>query len=805
MLVSYKWLQDFLDLTVEPHDLAEKITRSGIEIASTVHPEQGMKKVVVGHILSCEPVEGTHLNKTLVDVGEENPHQIVCGAPNVAAGQDVVVALPGARIAGNVKIGKSKLRGIESDGMICGLQELGFSDAVVPKEYVDGIYVFNDPDLKPGMDALAALGMDDYILDFDITPNRADTSSMEGAAWEVGAITGQKPTIEPISLSEGGPEWTSDLQVSVDEKLAPKYYLRKITDVKISQSPLWLQTRLWNAGIRPINNIVDATNYAMLLTGQPLHAYDAATFNKGQLEVRLAKPGEKLQLLNDKDIELTSQDIVITDGEKPVTLAGVMGGKNSEVTDNTTEVLLESAVFDAALVRKSALRHDNRSDSSARFEKGVNWDNVQKALDLAALIMRNHGDATINNGEIKASDKQRATVKITTTYYRINKVLGTNLASDEINSIFDRLGFTVEAADQQLTVTVPNRRWDIFIDADLIEEVGRIYGYDNLPSTQPVLFETSGGYDEEETKVRHLRNLVEAQGLTETINYSLTSELKATLFKLDKKPIVSVNWPLNSSRTSLRETLLSGLLDTVAYNFSRKQTDLQLFEQGRVFDQENGQYHEYEHLAAVYTGTVAQDNWQHLNEAVDFYYVKGHLEALFSQVGLDQAKIDFRAETVPGMHATRTAAIYVNDQYVGFIGQVGSLTSRQIFDKSFKNRDVYAYELNLTKLLPLITKGTKAQPAPKYPAIERDLSILVDKDISNDQIEAVIKANAGQYLYQIQVIDEYEGIQIGSDKRSLAYKLTFLNLKDTLTDEVVTSAMASIQSALTDKLSAQIR
>ena len=279
MLVSYNWLKDFLNLDEDPKELGEKITRTGVEIASVDHPAEGLKKLVVGHILECEDIEGTHLHKCQVDVGEEEPIQIVCGAPNVAAGEDVIVALHGARIAGNEKIKRGKIRGIKSNGMICGLQEIGFEDKVVPAKYADGIFVFpKDADVKTGEEVYEALGMDDYILDFDITPNRADTLSMEGAAYEVGAIIDEKPKVEPVVLKADGPDWTQELDVQVDEKLAPKFYLRKISNVKIGESPLWMQRRLWNAGIRPINNVVDVTNYVMLLTGQPMHAYDARTF-----------------------------------------------------------------------------------------------------------------------------------------------------------------------------------------------------------------------------------------------------------------------------------------------------------------------------------------------------------------------------------------------------------------------------------------------------------------------------------------------------------------------------------------------
>lgn len=802
MLVSYKWLQDFLKVDVKPADLAEKITRTGIEIASTVHPEDGLKKLVVGKVLTCEGVEGTHLHKCTVEVGEDEPLNIVCGAPNVAAGEYVIVALHGARIAGHHKIKRGKIRGMESDGMICGLQEIGFSDSVVPAKYADGIFVFPEA-IDPGTPVFEALGMDDYILDFDITPNRADTSSMEGAAYEVGAILDEKPKVEDVTLKGDGPAWTDEYSVSVDKKLAPKYYLRKLDNVKIGESPLWLQTRLWNAGIRPINNVVDAANYAMLLTGQPLHAYDADTFADKKLEVRFAKENEKLTLLNGKELELTDQDIVITDGEKPVTLAGVMGGANSEVTDKTTSVLLESAVFDPALVRKAALRHANRTDSSARFEKGINWDNVQKGMDVAALLMRNHAKATVDEGVLKATDEVRKPVVITTSISHINKVLGTKLSSDEVVKIFDRLNFETKLDGDAITVTVPNRRWDIFIDSDLVEEVARIYGYDNLESTQPALAETQGGYSAEESVQRRLRSLMVGLGLDETINYSLTNPEKAQLFTRKDKKLVQVDWPMNSDRSTMRENLMVGLLDTASYNFARNQNDLQIFEEGRVFDNEHGKFNETDHLAALYTGDISAETWQHRETELDFYWVKGQLEALFEALGIKN--VSYKAEIIPGMHPTRTAAVYVNDAYVGYVGMIAPAIGLR--DKNMRGHDIYGFELNVDTLMPLLLgrETAQAQPAPKFPSMQRDISILVDDSVLNSRVIALLKQNGGKYLYDIKVKDVYRGSQIEHGKKSMSYQLTFLNKRDTLTEDVVTKAMAQISAALTDELEAKIR
>ena len=806
MLVSYNWLKDFLDLDgQDPYELAEEITRSGVEIPDRVHPMDGLKKLVVGRVLDCEGVEGTHLHLTHVDVGEDEPLQIVCGAPNVAAGEDVIVALHGARIAGNEKIKKGKIRGMESYGMICGLQEIGFSDSVVPQEFVDGIYVFPaDAEVKPGQDVYEALGMDDYILNFDITPNRADTLGMEGAAYEVGAIIDQKPKVEEkVVLKEDGPAWTDSLDVKVDEKLAPKFYLRKLENVKIQDSPLWLQRRLWNAGIRPINNVVDVTNYIMLLTGQPMHAYDAKTFANGKFEVRLANKGEKLTLLNEKEVDLDPKDIIITDGKKPVMMAGVMGGLDSEITSETTDVILESAIFDPTLVRKAALRHANRTEASSRYEKGVNWDVTEKAINMAALLLRNDADATVDEGILKATDQKREPVVVKTTASYLNKVLGTKLSVDEIVKIFDRLCFKVDVDGDNLAVHVPNRRWDISIPADLVEEVGRLYGYDNLESTQPVLPETHGGYSEKEEMMRRMKAIVEGQGLVEAISYSLTSPEKAVRYTKDPKELVEVKSPLNSSRSAMRENLMTGLVDAASYNFARKQTQLALFEQGRTYDHDGGKFNEHEHLAAIYSGNTFAENWQHLTQKVDFYFVKGQLTNLFNAIGIDPEKVVYEAKGIKGMHPTRTAGIYIDKQYVGMIGMIAHAVT--IADKALRGSELYGYEIDLDTIIPMLTKGVTAVPAPKFPAIQRDLSLLVDKPVTNQEIENVIKSNAGKYLTELKVIDVYAGAHIDVGKKSIAYNLTFLNRKDTLTDDVVNNAMDKIVAALENDLAIKVR
>lgn len=508
-------------------------------------------------------------------------------------------------------------------------------------------------------------------------------------------------------------------------------------------------------------------------------------------------------MLNEKEVDLDPKDIIITDGKKPVMMAGVMGGLDSEITSETTDVILESAIFDPTLVRKAALRHANRTEASSRYEKGVNWDATEKAINMAALLLRNDADATVDEGILKATDQKREPVVVKTTASYLNKVLGTKLSVDEIVKIFDRLCFKVDVDGDNLAVHVPNRRWDISIPADLVEEVGRLYGYDNLESTQPVLPETHGGYSEKEEMMRRMKAIVEGQGLMEAISYSLTSPEKAVRYTKDPKELVEVKSPLNSSRSAMRENLMTGLVDAASYNFARKQTQLALFEQGRTYDHDGGKFNEHEHLAAIYSGNTFAENWQHLTQKVDFYFVKGQLTNLFNAIGIDPEKVVYEAKGIKGMHPTRTAGIYIDKQYVGMIGMIAHAVT--IADKALRGSELYGYEIDLDTIIPMLTKGVTAVPAPKFPAIQRDLSLLVDKPVTNQEIENVIKSNAGKYLTELKVIDVYAGAHIDVGKKSIAYNLTFLNRKDTLTDDVVNNAMDKIVAALENDLAIKVR
>ncbi|MEJ6400526.1 phenylalanine--tRNA ligase subunit beta [Nicoliella lavandulae] len=804
MLVSYKWLKEYLDLTVPVDELAEKIERTAVEVDGVVKPSAGLKKLVVGEVVSMEPhPDSDHLNVCQVDIGEDEPIQIVCGAPNVQPGKKVITAVHGARVAGNMKIKRSKMRGVQSNGMLCALDEIGFDKSVVPAEWADGIYFLPD-DAKLGADVYPYLGMDDELIDLDVTPNRGDMLSIYGTAHELAAIYDLPLNLDHPDLKENGDAQTSDLiQASVDDAIAPNYNVRVLSNVKVQPSPLWIQIRLWNAGIKPINNVVDATNYMMLKYGQPMHAYDMDKLNGHQLNVRYAKAGEQLKTLNENDNELTTDDIIVADAERPVALAGVMGGFDSQVTADTKNVVLESATFDSVKVRKTAQRHLIHTDASQRFERGVDHATVREAMDAAAEMISHDGDAEVAKGIVTASDDHLAPVKVMTTTARINQVLGTALSTAEITNIFERLGFSVAEQGTELVVTVPVRRLDIQIQADLFEEVARIYGYDNLPSTLPVSRTTVGSLTEKQHLIRKTRHTLEAAGLTHAISYALTSADKAASFMMRESASTSLSFPMSSDHTTLRMNLISGLLNDIAYNQARSVNDVALYEQGRVFYKDSADQDrpvEVEHVAGAITGTLTNASWNHRPSAVDFYQLKGIVDLFLAELSV-AGDVEYQAtDQYPDMHPGRTANVLIHGHQVGFIGQVHPNVA-----KEYKIKPTYVFEFDLQQLIDMPKQEQQYHVISKYPSVSRDIAMLVDKSVTNEQIVAVIKKRGGAFLTNVHLFDLFEGKGIPEGKKSIAYSLTYQNPNDTMVDDDVNKAFEKVTKALVNEFDVTIR
>lgn len=805
MLVAYSWLQKLIDVkNISAKELGDKLSVTGIEVEGIENLAAGLKKIVVGHVESLVPhPDSDHLSVCQVNIGEAENTQIICGAPNVAAGQKVIVALPGARIGDNIKIKKGKIRGVVSNGMICALQELGISENVAPKAFSEGIYVLPS-DAPVGEDALNYLTLNDEVIELSITPNRADALSLHGVAYEVGAMYNLTPHFPEVSFKESPEKIADELSVKVLDEDTLSYNLKMIKGVKVAPSPLWLQMLLIKEGIRPINNVVDVTNYVLLEYGQPLHAFDLAHLNSKEILVRKAKDQEELVTLDGETRKLTVEDTVITNGTVPVALGGVMGGLDSEIVDTTQDVVLESAMFNGKSVRLTSKRYNLRSESSARFEKGINVATIEEALNRACQLIQELAGGVVLTGTLTGKTLEKKEPQVSVTLGKINGYLGTELTVSDVLQIFQQLGFKTVEKEETFTVTVPLRRWDIEISADLIEEVARIYGYDKLPTTLPKGETTVGALSKNQRLKRELKASLNGAGLMEAISYALTTEEKAKQFTFGaslESVTTSLMWPMSEERSVLRLNLISGLLDDVAFNVARKNTNLAFYEIGRVFTQKKNPLkdlpEEREHLALALTGELPVGNWQEKGEKVDFYTVKGLLERLFDLLGIDNSQL--KVEKISDLHPGRSGKIYLAEEELGVIGQVHPEVA--------KNCDIpetYVLELDLTTLFAHTGK-ISYEAVSKFPAVSRDLALLVKDEVSQQDLYDMMVKKGGRFLKEVKLFDVYQGKGIVKGEKSLAYTLTFVNPEATLTDEEIGQAFEKITKALSEAFGVIVR
>lgn len=803
MFVSYKWLQDYVDLSgITAEELAEKITRSGIEVEGVDILGEGISGIVVGHVLECEQhPDADKLNKCLVDIGAGEPVQIICGAKNVAKGQKVVVATVGAVLPGNFKIKKAKLRGEESNGMICSLQELGIESKLVSKEYSEGIFVFPH-DVEPGADALKQLNLDDEVLELGLTPNRADCLSMLGVAYEVAAILGREvkyPTIELATTNEKAADYIS-VQVDASED-NPLYIARVVKNVKIAPSPLWLQTRLMAAGIRPHNNVVDITNYILLEYGQPLHAFDYDRLGSKEILVRRAKDGEKMTTLDDAERTLTSDHLVITNGTVPVALAGVMGGANSEVQSDTTTVLIESAYFKGSTIRKSSKDHGLRSEASARYEKGIDPNRTRAAADRAAALMAELAGGEVLNDVVAVDTLAVEPAIVEITLDRINKVLGTTISKEEVAGIFTKLQFSFVEDNDTFRVTVPTRRGDITIEEDLVEEVARLYGYDTLPMTLPVGESIPGKLTDYQAKRRLVRRYLEGAGLYQSVTYALTSAEKVNQYALETGDPIRLAMPMSEERSLLRLSITPHLLEVVGHNLARQMNSVATYEIGSVFLSKAGAElpEEKEHLAAAITGLWLSPTWQGEKKVVDFYVLKGVLEGLFDLLGLGE-RVSYVQTKMDGMHPGRTAQVILDGEVIGVIGQL-----HPEVQKDQDLTDTYVFELSLKAVLDANVEETQYKPIPRFPSMSRDIALVVDKEVAAGEMKQAIIEAGGKLLRDVTIFDLYEGEHMEAGKKSVAYSIRYFDPERTLTEEEVTKAHEKVLKAVADKFGATLR
>ena len=802
MLISFNWLKEYLDLSqITPAKLAKEFTLGGLEVENMEELGKDIDHLVVGEVLTCDAIEGSdHLKKTTVDVGTEIL-PIVCGAPNVAVGQKVVVAKVGAILPGNFEIEKAKLMGESSEGMIVSLDELGFSDAIIPKHAEDGIYILAD-DAVVGDDAHSYVGLDDTIIEFDLTPNRADALSMRGVAYEVAALFDQIPEFKEVTVHEDSTELIQDyLSVEVeDAEDTPIYKMRLVKDVTIGESPIWMQHKLMHAGIRPIDLVVDITNYVMLEYGQPLHAFDYEKLDSDQIYVRRALEGETITTLDDQDRKLTPDNLVITNGEKPVALAGVMGGANSEISEETQVIAIEAAVFDPVITRRTANRLHLRSEASGRYEKGINMATVQEAVDLAAELMAELGEGTIVKGTADSVNIGALDTKIVTTTEKVNGLIGTSLTDDEISSVLNRLGFPHRIEDGKLETNIPPRRWDVKIPEDLIEEIARIYGYNNIPVTLPMTQSIPAELTMKQKMTRKIRGILEGDGLQEAISYSLTTSEKASKYAIIKDNLVTLQNPASKDRVTLTQNLVSGLIDDATYNRSHQVSDIALYEIGHVFYKESEErFDEYTHIAALLTGEDTK-NWLGENEPLDFYTIKGIVETIISAYSFKEEITYHLAPEREGMHPGRTADIYLGEELLGYVGQ---LHPTEANDSDLN--DTFVFEISLDKMVETPKESVEYTVLNRYPGSSRDIALLVDESVTHQALEQTISENGGKHLQKIHLFDLYEGENIEAGKKSMAYSLYYANPEATLKEEEVNEAFEQVKQALIDNFSVEIR
>ena len=789
MKLSINFLRDYLDLDkdLDVKKLAEDMTSAGNE-----YDDAGKlinaTNLVIGEIKECTMhPDSDHLHCCKVDIGDK-VLDIVCGAPNARKGLKVIVALPGAILPGGV-IKKSVIRGEESNGMLCSIAELGLENKFLTEADKAGIHEL-PLDAKVGEDPIKYMKLDDEVIDFDLTANRGDLLSILGMAYEVGAIYDKKVKDIDLSHKENKEDLNDSFKLKINTENCSIFLAKKVKNVQIKESPDFIKNRLIASGIRPINNVVDISNYVMLETGQPLHFYDADTL-KGVLEVRMAEEGEKLTTLDGIERTLKAEDIVISDGERSIGLAGVMGGLDTEITDKTKNIIIEAAIFDGVKVRRTS-NSILRSEASNRFEKGLDSNRTYMAIERSCNLLEKYADAEVVGGMAKYDTTDRSDKVIDITTKNINSILGMNIKEEDILDVFRRLGFKTKVNDDVITVSVPKRRIDISIKEDLIEEVGRIYGVNNIKGKLPDIAPKMGSYDKVS---RQIRNKMVDLGLSETLSYILVPENESKMFTKDDYEKVKLLDPLSEDKNTLRHSLSVALYKIYQYNKARDNKDVCIFEMGKAFQKKADEYSETNKLAALMSG----DYYLGINkQKVDFYVIKGVAEEILDYLGYNSRYSFVKdKENLPeDMHPGQSALISVNNDIVGLIGKI---------HPSVESEDVYILEIDLDKLLSKKVSKMKYKEISKYPEVKKDIAIVVDDKVTSKDIEVNIKKAGGSLLSSSEVFDIYTGKGIPEGKKSLAYSLTFASQNRTLTDDEINKAVEKIIERLEKELKAELR
>lgn len=808
MKASLTWMKDYVpvDTTKPAQELADVLTQAGIPVEDVISMDPGLKKIFTGKI--TEITKHPDADKLQVcqvaclddKTGEEITKQIVTAATNVAVGQVVPVAYHKSRLADGMEIKKGKLRGEVSDGMFCSVAELGIpKDMVMPGEG-EGIYIL--PEGTPiGMDIRDAVMLNDTVYEFELTPNRADCFSMIGLSREFAVLTNAQNTEPTVKVNENGTDVNDMVKIGIDDaELCSRFLARVIGNVKVGPSPLWLQNRLRNGGIRPINNVVDVTNYVMLEYGQPMHAYDYDKVAGHQLTARAAKAGEALKTLDGTDRELTTDMLVIADANGPVGVAGVMGGLDSEVTEATTTIILESAVFKGSSIRRTARALGMRSEASGRFERGVNAEYSPVALDRAAQLLQElMEDITVAKGVVDVYPAPAEARTVSFTVAAVNSYLGTDISAERMQEILTTLSFTWTQDGDVITVGVPSWRGDVTVMPDIAEEVARIYGYDFIPNTTPWANLNSGTMSDKKLLTKAIRQTLVTQGLSEIITFSFmhTDSLKKLLIpetdsRYQAVPILN---PITEEFPVMRTTLIPSMLDTAARNLAQKNHDLWLFEAGAVYEPKALPITELPvekyHVSGFMMGKTTDLQWAQPQRDTDFYDVKGVLEAVLKELRIE-ATIERSKETY--LHPGVSAQYVVDGTVIATLGEVHPQVMKA-YDLPGK---AYLFDIDVTAILGLTRGQLRYQGISKFPGTARDLAIVAPKTVSSEAISQVIYEKGGQYLERAFVFDVYEGAHIEEGHRSLAYNLSFRSNEGTLTDEDIQPAIDDILAALAE-------
>lgn len=787
-MISMNWVKDYVDLDgIDLKDLAVQVTKGGLNIEGVI--DHHIDNLVVGEVLECvDHPDSDHLHVCKVNDGK-TVRQIVCGASNVREGIKVIVALPGCILPGDFQIKEGKIRGVESNGMICALFELGLEEKN-DETYAAGITELPETAMV-GEDPLKVLGLDDTIYDLDNHKRRNNDCYYHiGFAYEVATVLNKRVHLPESDYHEVDESIKDKFSLDVETKKCPYYIAKMVKNVKIGESPEFIKNRLKSAGMRSINNVVDISNYVMLEYGQPLHFFDYDKLGKHVL-VRDAVDGEEIITLDGKNRKLTENDIVITDGEKPVCIAGVMGGENTEVDESTTTVLIESAIFDAVSIRLTAQRLDLKSEASIRYGKGLNFEYTDEAIKRACFLLEKYASGEVLKDEIKHDVIDKSEKRVDFTKTDINKMLGIELTDEDVKTELTRLDFGYTYENGIFHVVIPRRRLDVEANInDIAEEIGRFYGYENLVSKVPRVPIRLGRYADDVRLRKMVSTRLRASGLNEAKTYTLTSPEMAKMFKYDNLENVILPNPMSVDKSVVRTSILPSLINVFDYNKARKVSDILIYEIAKTYDIN---YNETTKAAILMSGNYLTNGVLGINVKVDFFVLKGIVENLLDYLGFKNRYSFVQVNDLPEMHPNMSARIMLDRNEIGIIGRV---------HPSIKKDEIYVCELNLNSLLSRV-KPIKYKTASKYPSIEKDFAFIVNNDVTNAEMKEAIKKSAGRILDSVNIFDIYENIEEG--KKSMAYKLVFKDETRTLSDEEVMVVFNKVIKDIETKFDAKLR